>query len=176
MSDFSEDDGLSRDALRVSSGAAIEHRWRRRRYCQPQLSTTQLASLFRDVANRLQRSVPVPRRSTPSTTTTTTQTPTTREAGVQCQLLVAPDDDEEPDELYGVDPTETEYQTPPTFVHNVINRHGHPVKLYVALLPLTSPTVRPTLKIQVMLAMPPQIDDEEADTANDSVTEQRVEH
>jgi hypothetical protein len=39
--DFSEDDGLSRDALRVPSRVAIERRRQRRRCRRPQLQTTQ---------------------------------------------------------------------------------------------------------------------------------------
>jgi hypothetical protein len=176
--DFGEDDGLSRDALRVPSRVAIERRRRRRRCRRPQLQTTQLASLFRNVADRLQRSARVPRGST-ATTATSTQTPVMVEAAVQCQLMDPPNDDEEADEAYDVDAadTESDFPTLPTFVHSVIDHHGHPVELYVASLPLSSPAARPTLKIYISPVCPPLPDDVTPEGAdeNDNVSEMKDE-
>jgi hypothetical protein len=166
--DSGEDDGLSHDALRVPSGVAIERRRRR-----PQMPTRQLASLFRNVADRLQRSTHVPRGPT-STTSTSTQTPTMAEAAVQCQLLIPPDDGEGADESYGIDTTDSDYQTQPTFVHNVIDHHGQPVELYVASLPLSSPAARPTLKVYIAPVWPSLPNDDRHEDEN--VLEARDEH
>jgi hypothetical protein len=175
--DFGEDDGLSRDALRVPSRVAIERRRRRRRCRRPQLQTTQLASLFRNVADRLQRSTRVPRGST-ATTATSTQTPVMVEAAVQCQLMAPPNDDEDADETNDVDAanTESDFPTLPTFVHNVIDHHGHPIELYVASLPLSSPAARPTLKIYISPVCPPLPDDDKPEDENDNVSEMKSEH
>jgi hypothetical protein len=158
--DFGEDDGLSRDALRVPSRVAIERRRRRRRCRRPQLQTTQLASLFRNVADRLQRSTRVPRGST-TTTATSTQTPVMVEAAVQCELNDPSNDGEGANEDYDADTADTESDLPtlPTFIHNVIDHHGHPVELYVASLPLSSPAARPTLKIYISPVCPPLPDE-----------------
>jgi hypothetical protein len=175
--DFNEDDGLSRDALRVPSRVAIERRRRRRRCRRPQLQTTQLASLFRNVADRLQRSTRVPRGST-ATTSTSTQTPAMVEAAVQCQLMGPLNDDEDADESYDIDAadTESDFPTLPTFVHNVIDHHGHPVELYVASLPLSSPAARPTLKKYISPVCPPLPDDVRPEDENDNVSEAGIEH
>jgi hypothetical protein len=173
QNDFGEDDGLSHDALRVPSGVAIERRRRRRRYRRPQMPTRQLASLFRNVADRLQRSTQVPRGPT-STTSTSTQTPTMAEAAVQCQLLIPPDDDEGADESYGIDTTDIDYQALPTFAHNVIDHHGKPVELYVASLPLSSPAARPTLKVYIAPVWPSLPNDD--GLAGENVSETKIEH
>jgi hypothetical protein len=175
--DFGEDDGLSRDALRVPSRVAIERRRRRRRCRRPQLQTTQLASLFRNVADRLQRSTRVPRGST-ATTATSTQTPVTVEAAVQCELINPLNDDEETYESCDADAAETDIPTLPTFVHNVIDHHGHPIELYVASLPLSSPAARPTLKIYISPVCPPLPDEERPDDTdeNDNVSDMKDEH
>jgi hypothetical protein len=176
--DFGEDDGLSRDALRVPSRVAIERRRRRRRCRRPQLQTTQLASLFRNVADRLQRSTRVPRGST-ATTATSTQTPVMVEAAVQCELIDPPNDDEGTNESYDADAadTESDFPTLPTFIHNVIDHHGHPVELYVASLPLSSPAARPTLKIYISPVCPPLPDDDRPDDTdeNDNVSNMKEE-
>jgi hypothetical protein len=166
---FGEDDSLSRDALRVPSRVAIERRRRRRRCRRPQLQTTQLASLFRNVADRLQRSTRVPRGPT-TTTATSTQTPVMVEAAVQCESIAPPSDDEEASENFDADATEVESDLPtlPTFIHNVIDHHGHPIELYVASLPLSSPAARPTLKICISPVCPPLSDDARSDDTNEN--------
>jgi hypothetical protein len=166
--DFGEDDSLSRDALRVPSRVAIERRRRRRRCRRPQLQTTQLASLFRNVADRLQRSTRVPRGST-ATTATSTQTPMV-EAAVQCESIAPPSDDEGANENYDDDAAEIESDLPtlPTFIHNVIDHHGHPIELYVASLPLSSPAARPTLKIYISPVCPPLPNDAKSDSNDET--------
>jgi hypothetical protein len=174
ISDFREDDDLSHDALRVPSRVAIEHRRRRRRYRRPQPQTVRLVPLLRDIANRLQRSTPVPQRLAKSSTSATTVT--TREVAVQCELLV-PQYPEEPVVPYDIDPTEIDYQMFPTFVHQVIDHHGQPAALYVASLPLMSPAARPTLRIRIAPTMPFQSNEaEETSSRDDRVTEPRAEH
>jgi hypothetical protein len=170
--DFGEDDGLSRDALRVPSRVAIERRRRRRRCRRPQLQTTQLASLFRNVADRLQRSTRVPRGST-ATTATSTQTPVMVEAAVQCELMAT---ERRRGSERGMTPTqlnaESDLPTLPTFIHNVIDHHGHPIELYVASLPLSSTAARPTLKIYISPVCPPLPDEERPNDTdeNDNVS------
>jgi hypothetical protein len=100
------------------------------------------------------------------------------EAAVQCQLIDPPNDDEETNENYDADAADTESDFPilPTFIHNVIDHHGHHVELYVASLPLSSPAARPTLKIYISPVCPPLPDDVRPEDESDSVSEMRSEH
>jgi hypothetical protein len=100
------------------------------------------------------------------------------EAAVQCQLMAPPNDDEDEDETNDVDAanTESDFPTLPTFVHNVIDHHGHPIELYVASLPLSSPAARPTLKIYISPVCPPLPDDDNPEDENDNVSEMKSEH
>jgi hypothetical protein len=101
------------------------------------------------------------------------------EAAVQCELIDPPNDDEGTDENYDADAadTESDFPTLPTFIHNVIDHHGHPVELYVASLPLSSPAARPTLKIYISPVCPPLPDDARpGDTdENDNVSDMKEE-
>jgi hypothetical protein len=101
------------------------------------------------------------------------------EAAVQCQLIDPPNDDEEANENYDADAadTESDFPTLPTFIHNVIDHHGHPVELYVASLPLSSPAARPTLKIYISPVCPPLPDEARPDVTdeNDNVSDMKDE-
>jgi hypothetical protein len=105
--DFGEDDGLSRDALRVPSRVAIERRRRRRRCRRPQLQTPSWRRCFAmSLTGCSGRRASHGDRT--ATTATSTQTPVMVEAAVQCQLIDPPNDDEEADENYDADAAETD--------------------------------------------------------------------